>query len=134
MASGENLYTIANRYGVTAKEIRNWNGLRSNRVPKGKRLKLFVDNGGIAIASAKPKAAVSSTPSATATTAKAGSTAATKATADSQGNVNYTVKSGDSLFTIAKKYPGVSAQAIQQANGLASSSIHPGQVLKIPVG
>ena len=134
VASGENLYTIANRYGVTAKEIRNWNGLRSNRVPKGKRLKLFVDNGGIAIASAKPKAAVSSTPSATATTAKAGSTAATKATADSQGNVNYTVKSGDSLFTIAKKYPGVSAQAIQQANGLASSSIHPGQVLKIPVG
>ena len=131
MASGENLYTIANRYGVTAKEIRKWNGLRSNRVPKGKRLKLFVDNGGIAIASAKPKAAA---PSAAATTAKAGSTAATKATVDSQGNVNYTVKSGDSLFTIAKKYPGVSAQAIQQANGLASSSIHPGQVLKIPVG
>ena len=131
VASGENLYTIANRYGVTAKEIRKWNGLRSNRVPKGKRLKLFVDNGGIAIASAKPKAAA---PSAAATTAKAGSTAATKATVDSQGNVNYTVKSGDSLFTIAKKYPGVSAQAIQQANGLASSSIHPGQVLKIPVG
>ena len=27
--SGENLYTIANRYGVTAKDIRKWNGLGS---------------------------------------------------------------------------------------------------------
>lgn len=43
--SGENLYTIANRYGVTAKDIRKWNGLGSNRVAKGKRLRLYVDNG-----------------------------------------------------------------------------------------
>ena len=50
--SGENLYTIANRYGVTAKDIRKWNGLGSNRVAKGKRLRLYVDNGGVAFASA----------------------------------------------------------------------------------
>ena len=32
VASGENIYTIANRYGVTPKDIRKWNGLGSNRV------------------------------------------------------------------------------------------------------
>ena len=55
VASGENIYTIANRYGVTPKDIRKWNGLGSNRVAKGRRLRLHVDNGGVAFASVKTK-------------------------------------------------------------------------------
>ena len=55
VAPGENIYTIANRYGVTPKDIRKWNGLGSNRVAKGRRLRLHVDNGGVAFASAKTK-------------------------------------------------------------------------------
>ena len=47
--------------------------------------------------------------------------------------VSYKVKSGDSLYTISKKFPGVTARVIQQTNGLANSDIRPGQVLKIPV-
>ena len=35
----ENIYTIANRYGVTARDIKKWNRLSSNRLPRGKRLK-----------------------------------------------------------------------------------------------
>lgn len=45
--SGENLYTIANKYGVTAQNIRKWNNLRTNRVPRGKRLTIYVDTGGV---------------------------------------------------------------------------------------
>lgn len=135
---GENLYTIANRYGVTAKDIRKWNGLSSNRVPKGKRLKLYVDNGGIAFAVAKPKATPSSTNKAktnSTQSATAQTTATVKATTTSgKGFVAYTVKSGDSLYSIAKKYPGVSTKDLQQVNGLSGSDIRPGQVLKIPVG
>ena len=52
----------------------------------------------------------------------------------SNGYVSYQVKSGDSLYTISKKYPGVSAALIQKANGLPNANIRPGQVLKIPVG
>lgn len=135
---GENLYTIANRYGVTAKDIRKWNGLSSNRVPKGKRLKLYVDNGGIAFAVAKPKATPSSTNKAktnSTQSATAQTTVTVKAaTTSSKGFVAYTVKSGDSLYSIAKKYPGVSTKDLQQVNGLSGSDIRPGQVLKIPVG
>ena len=116
--AGENLYTIANIYGVTAKDIRKWNGLRSNRVPKGRRLKLYVDNGGVAFAQkkAEPK-----------TNSKGNQRLKT------DGFISYKVKSGDSLYTISKKYPGLTAKELQMVNNLSSAMIRPGQVLKIPV-
>jgi peptidoglycan endopeptidase LytF len=43
----------------------------------------------------------------------------------------YTVVSGDSLYTIAKKF-GTSIASIQNANGLKSDRIYPGQILSIP--
>lgn len=56
------------------------------------------------------------------------------AAANGKGFIAYTVKSGDSLYSIAKKYPGVSTKDLQQVNGLNGSNIRPGQVLKIPIG
>lgn len=138
VSNGENLYTIANRYGVTAKDIRGWNGLKSNRVPKGKRLKVFVDNGGVAFASAK--ASSKETEKKEADTGIDKPVYENKATvmkeASSRENdfISYKVKSGDSLYSISKKYPGVSASALQKANSLSGPEIRPGQVLKIPVG
>jgi LysM repeat protein len=44
---------------------------------------------------------------------------------------NYTVKNGDSIFTIAGKY-GVSIAALRQANVLNSGTVNQGQVLTIP--
>ena len=135
--SGENLYTIANRYGVTAKDIRKWNGLGSNRVAKGKRLRLYVDNGGVAFASATktPVKSTTVTAKSTATTTKKSASAATKQIASANKDfVSYKVKSGDSLYSISKKYPGVTASSLQKVNGLSSPDIRPGQVLKIPVG
>lgn len=126
---GENLYTIANRYGVTAKEIRQWNGLRSNRVSRGKRLKLFVDNGGIAFASAPKNSG--SAPKNSGSAAKNGSQ---RAAETGKGFISYRVKSGDSLYSISKRYPGVTTAELRKANGLSGSDIRPGQVLKIPVG
>lgn len=43
----------------------------------------------------------------------------------------YTVKSGDTLYDIALKF-GVSVGSIEQLNGLTSTVLHVGQVLKIP--
>lgn len=44
----------------------------------------------------------------------------------------YTVKAGDTLWSIAKKY-GVTVDNIKKENGLVSSMLSLGQVLKIPV-
>lgn len=140
--SGENLYTIANRYGVTAQNIKKWNKLGSTRVAKGKLLTLFVDNGGVAFASAKKteqsKASRNTAEnpaqgsSANKTVAEPSSSTA-KVVSSAPGGISYEVKSGDSLYSIAKKYPGVSTSDLQKANGLRDASIRPGQVLKIPV-
>lgn len=39
--SGETLSTIAKRYGVKVSQLRDWNGLSSNRIRAGKKLKIY---------------------------------------------------------------------------------------------
>ena len=39
--SGENLGSIARKYGVTVNQLKSWNGLRSTRISAGKRLKIY---------------------------------------------------------------------------------------------
>lgn len=39
--SGETLSTIAKRYGVTVRQLKDWNGLASSRIRAGKRLKIY---------------------------------------------------------------------------------------------
>jgi LysM repeat protein len=46
-------------------------------------------------------------------------------------STRHTVKSGDNLYNIAKRY-GTSVAAIQKANGTKGSMIRPGQALVIP--
>ena len=43
----------------------------------------------------------------------------------------YRVRTQDTLWQISRRY-GITPEAIQQANGLRSSTIYPGQLLKIP--
>ncbi|WP_102407150.1 lytic transglycosylase domain-containing protein [Parabacteroides bouchesdurhonensis] len=137
VASGENLYTIANRYGVTAKDIRKWNGLKSNRVPRGKRLKLYVDNGGVSFASnqsAKDKEKQPVTTAQTISKENPGDVKTADEKTAGKNFISYKVKPGDSLYSISKKYPGVTTSLLQKANGLTGTGLRPGQVLKIPVG
>ncbi len=74
--------------------------------------------------------------SAGATGASATSSASTGQSGDGRtpaaGNA-YTVKSGDSLYTIAKAN-GVTVDSLKAANGLTSSNIRIGQKLAIPTG
>jgi membrane-bound lytic murein transglycosylase D len=82
-------------------------------------LKLYVDNGGVLLAAKAPEKAKQQTQ-----------------TASKQDNnyISHKVKSGESLYSIASKYPGITAQDLRKANKLPNSKIMPGQVLKIPKG
>jgi len=128
--AGETVYTIANLYGVSAQNLRSWNGLRGSRVPQGKKLQVRIDNGGIKYTAQSTGA--TSQPSAQSKTEAKDSSA--EGTENKYNYISYKVKSGDSLYAIAKKYPGVTVKSIQQVNGLNNTNLRIGQILKIPQG
>ena len=106
--SGDVLGKIAERHGCTVAQLKAWNGLTSNNIRVGQ--KLIVSG--------------TAADSATQTTSSA--------SAQNGEYTTYTVKSGDSFYSIAKNYPGISAQDIMNFNGLGSSKIKPGMTIKIP--
>lgn len=128
--SGDYLGKIATRHRVSVNQIKRWNNLKSNNIRVGQRLIIY--RGGKAPSTASSGTAASSASSASkpaAATAKQ----ETKPVAATDGNyIIYTVKDGDSFYSIAKNYPGVSAQNIMDFNGIDSSKIRPGMKIKIP--
>ncbi|HJY11421.1 MAG TPA: LysM peptidoglycan-binding domain-containing protein [Flavobacterium sp.] len=56
-----------------------------------------------------------------------------KKKANSQKNIeqDYYVKKGDSLYSISKKYPGVTISDIKKWNGIKNEDLKPGMKLKI---
>lgn len=125
--NGEYLGKIAAKYHVSVAQLKRWNNLKSNNIRVGQ--KLIVYRGGKSPAPAtQASSRQTASPSASSSQPKQGQ----EAQSARQGSSVYIVKSGDSLYTIAKNYPGVSAQDIMNFNGIGSS-IKPGMKLKIPV-
>ena len=126
--SGDYLGKIASRHGCTVSQIKRWNNLKSNDIRVGQRLVIY--RGG--------KAPATSSSSHTNTSQSAGQTSGqvkstTKPVVTDAGDyVIYTIKSGDSFYSIAKNFPGISAQNIMDFNGIDSSKIKPGMKIKIP--
>jgi membrane-bound lytic murein transglycosylase D len=118
---GQTLFAIAKQHGVTVAELRQWNGLSEKEgLRAGQSLKVekaatdvVTENTQLAQVEEKPKAS-------------------SKPVAKTQ---TYTVKQGDTLWSISQKFDGVSIGDIQRANNLGKKSkLVPGQKLKILVG
>ncbi len=105
---GDTLGKIAEMHKCTVTQIKQWNNLTSNNIQIGQKLKVKGSASASAASAPQQKAA----PSGAYTT--------------------YTIKSGDSFYSIAKNYPGISAQDIMDFNGLSSSKIKPGMTIRIP--
>ncbi|WP_317130151.1 lytic transglycosylase domain-containing protein [Flavobacterium profundi] len=103
--SGESLGSIANKYNVTITQLKNWNNLRGNSIQAGKNLKIF--------------------------STERVSTNSYSNTSNNASNQVYKVKKGDSLYSIAKKFPGISAEDIKKWNGISGNNIRPGMKLNI---
>ncbi|WP_417236832.1 LysM peptidoglycan-binding domain-containing protein [Bizionia paragorgiae] len=107
--SGDYLGKIARKFGVRVSQIKQWNGLRSNNLKVGQRLTIYPRN-----------------PS---SVSQASKTTVTSSTAKT-----YKVKSGDSLWSISQKFPGVSVQNIKDWNGISGNKLKPGMTLKVSKG
>lgn len=89
---GDTLYGIANKYNVSVDNLKSYNNLSTDSLSIGQKIKI----------------------------------------PDSKVNSNeYVVKSGDSLYSISRKY-GVSVDELMNVNNLKSTVLSVGQVLKIP--
>jgi membrane-bound lytic murein transglycosylase D len=127
--NGDYLGRIASKYRVSVAQIKRWNNLKSNNIRVGQRLVIY--RGGKAPASVSSSSSAAKPSTAKSSTAQQSTS---KPVVSSSGNyVIYTVKSGDSFYSIAKNYPGVSAQNIMDYNGIEGSKIRPGMKIKIPL-
>jgi membrane-bound lytic murein transglycosylase D len=112
--SGDYLGKIARKYGVRVSQIKQWNGLRSNNLRVGQRLSIYPRKPNVSVASSAKKAST---------------------TKPISGNIiSYTVRNGDSLWSIAQKFPGVSIQNIKDWNDISGTKLKPGMKLKISKG
>lgn len=104
---GDNLALIAKKYNTTVDQLKAWNNRTDNALQVGEKL---VVNKTEITRSSKTKTAVA--------------TNKTKETL-------YRVRKGDSLFSISKKFPGVTIADIKRWNNIKGESITPGMKLKI---
>lgn len=123
--SGDVLGKIANQYGVRVSDIRTWNRLSGNLIRVGQRLSIWV----LPTYSSSTKDLYTSS---TTTVTKPITTQINQ----SATNMNpsgrlYTVKTGDSLWSISKDN-NTTIEKLKQVNKLASNMIQPGQSLVIP--
>ncbi len=147
---GDTLSAIAGRYGTTTSRLRALNGISGSRIYVGQRLKVSGTASTSARASTRTHT-VRKGENLSRIAAKYGTSAATlqklngirnasriyvgqklkvPGSTASSGWTTYTVRSGDSLGRIATAR-GCSVSDLKQWNGLKSTTIHPGQKLKV---
>ena len=105
--SGDSIGSIAEKYGVKVSDIRNWNNISGNKILAGSTLKIYSD------------ANVNDIPNET-----------IKTTKNVKSTDTYTVKSGDSLYSIASKNNTTVAK-LKSLNNLNTNNIKAGQKIRL---
>ena len=150
---GDSLWSIANKYGITVKELKEINKLTSNTLKVGQTLKLTKNNEMIPEDYLVYKVKKGDSlwdiakeyNTTVATLKKINNLSNDKLTINQQlfipksdnssvkntGEINYVVQKGDNLWTIANKYD-TTISDIKKLNNLKTNTLQIGQVLKIP--
>lgn len=110
---GDVLGSIAIRYGVRVDDLRKWNNIRGNTIRTGQRLNVWAKGS---------KGAKSSSVIASAKTVN-----------EQAGSKTYTVQSGDTLWTISRKFDGLTIERIKTLNKMSDNKIQPGQKLIVGI-
>ncbi len=112
---GDNLGSIAKKFGTSIEDLKQWNKLNSNAIAIGNSLivaknEIVIDTNKATVASFKKKEQFPST---------------------ANKEAEYYVKKGDSLYSISKKYPGVTISDLKKWNNIKDDELKPGMKLKI---
>lgn len=135
--SGDNLGYISTWYKVELSDLRYWNNINKNMIRVGQKLVIYKPKGtadayaninSMSFAEKKRFTGSDKSP----ITKVSGSPGSSGTSGNSEYH-HYIVRKGDNLYSIARKFPGISNNDIIKANGLnKSGNIFPGQKLKIP--
>ncbi len=119
--SGDVLGVIADKYDVRVSQLQDWNNINGTRIDIGQKLLIYSKT------SSQNRVRETKAPE---PEIEDQEEKITPAPTSNKGYITYTVKSGDNLWVIAKKYSGISAQNIMDLNGI-DGNLDVGQVLKI---
>lgn len=112
---GDNLGNIAKKFGVALNDLKKWNNLSDNNIALGRALVVGKEDresnaNQVTVSTFKKKEKIADAP---------------------KQESSYFVQKGDSLYSIAKKYPGVTVSDIKKWNDISGEEIKPGMKLKI---
>lgn len=121
---GDTLAKLANRYGVTSNQIKSWNGLSSNKLTVGRRLKIYRE--------VPQKAVEQSAETTLASNSSDNNSSVSGGTKTETKTVTsyYKVRRGDTWAGIAKKN-GTTIAQIKKWNNIKSNKLIAGTSLKI---
>lgn len=144
--SGEHLTAIAKRYGVKTKDLRSWNNIKGSRIFAGQTIKVFSSKAvsgqasshrvrrGETLSQIAKKYGVSAQAIKKLNRLKSSRIYSGQKLslikASQQKAKRHRVRRGDNLTEIAKSY-GLSVSRLKRLNGLKTSKIYIGQVLKV---
>lgn len=132
---GDNLSSLADKYDVSAFQIKKWNNLKSNTIAYGKSLKIITGGNEAkllkkeSIIDTVPSQIISKNQSIVAKTAKE-ETTLTRGVAAKENAFTYLVQKGDNLYTIAQKY-NVTIAELQEWNNISNDNLQYGALLQI---
>lgn len=143
--NGDSLWKIANKYGITVDELKSLNGLSSNNLTVGQILEVPSSSSDVSTYTVKAGdslwkianmygltvAELKSLNGLTSDNLSVGQVLKVNNSSNNSSGNTYTVKSGDSLWSIANKYE-TTVNTLKSLNNLTSDVLNVGQVLLIP--
>lgn len=152
--NGDSLWKIANQYGITVNELKSLNGLTSNNLTVGQILEVpggssdtsstytvkagdslwkIANQFGLTVDEVKNLNGLTNDNLSVGQVLKVSNSGGSSDSSSNTIGNTYTVKSGDSLWSIANRY-GITVNELKSLNNLTSDVLSIGQVLQIPSG